>query len=346
MICRPEQVLLLFSALPEHNDYIITRTDDILRTGVDWNFLLHTAESLGVAAGLINLLSGRNISEDGFFYHLKVITEREMKESESMQRLFLELSSLLSKRGFDFMPLKGCDPRIAGGSRRVCNSMVDIDILVREADTDDIGMTLEESGYLYHGDLSGTHMNFFTDEEQPQFIEIHWDLINRRNPLHSKLFTPELAGIWERSIVMNGIRILSEEDLLSYLTAHAVKEYFHKPKWLSDIAWIIENRLEYVDPGKMVLVVEEWGVAKVLGIVAEGLDYYFHTDNLKKALVYSAMKPGILGSYIAKRLICYNRLRTLRPLIFAASAGTSRRLWGVMTGALLRLLQKFKLIMK
>ena len=332
-------MLLLFSALPVHNEYIIKRIDDILGAGVHWDFLLHGAESLGVAAGLIELLSDKETPVD-FYEQLKAVSDREIKNAESMYGLYLDISSLLSKHEFDFIPLKGCDPRIAHGSRRKCNSMIDIDILVRETDTDNIGLLLEENGYIYHGDMSGSHMNFFTDDERPRFIEIHRDLINRRNAIHNKLFTPVLAGIWERSISVNGERLLSNEDLLSYITVHAVKEYFHKPKWLSDIAWVIENYSDCFEPGRMALVLEEWGAAKALGFIAGGLDYCLHADYLEKVLAYGAVKPDIFGVYLTRQLSCFNRLRKLRPLIFVASADSSRRLWSVMAGSFKRLVQK------
>ena len=229
--------------------------------GVHWDELLQEAKSFGVAAGLLELLP-ENETPDYFHELLEAASASEIENTESMYELYRDISLLLSQHGFDYIPLKGCDPRIAHGSRRISNTMVDIDILVRETDTDGIGIALEEGGYMYHGDLSGSHMNFFTDEKQPRFIEIHWDLINRNNPLHNKLFTPVLAEIWERSIIVNGERLLSNEDLLSYITAHSVKEYFHKPKWLSDIAWAIENTTDCFDPESAKTCIARMGGSK------------------------------------------------------------------------------------
>lgn len=336
---RPEDILLLFSALPNHNEYIVQHTDDILGSGVRWELLLYGAESLGVAAGLFTLLMEKEAPAE-FYERLKAASDCEIKNTESMFGLFREISRLLSQHGFDYIPLKGCDPRIAHGSRRNCNTMIDIDILVRETDNDNIGSLFEENGYMYLGDLSGSHMNFVTADEHPRFIEIHRDLINRRNPIHNKLFTPELAGIWERSIFVKGERLLSNEDLLSYITAHAVKEYFHKPKWLSDIIWVIDNYSQRFDPGRTALVLEEWGTARALGFIAGGLDFCLHADYLEKVLAYGAVKPDIFSVYLAKRLLCFNRLRKLRPLIFAASADSTRRLFDVIAGSIMRLAQK------
>ncbi len=340
MTCRPEQILLFFSALPEHSDYINDMTDSILKAGVDWDYLYYDAESFGVAAGLAELLSNREAVADIFLGRLGKTSKREEKESESMLDLYNELSSLLSGHEFDYIPLKGCDFRIAEGPRRKCNSMTDIDILVKLSDTEEIGLLLENNGYIYQGTMSGAHMNFFTDEKHPRFIEIHWDLINRSNPLHRKLFFPDLDAVWERSIILNGERLLSEEDLLAYLTAHAVKEYFHTPKWLADIAWIFKNRLGLVDPERLVMVIDEWGVSTALGIVAEGVDYYLQTNCFEYVLAFGAVKPGMLGQYIAKRLLCYDRLRLLRPLIFAAVAGSPLHLMSVTAGSIQRLVQK------
>ena len=183
-------------------------------------------------------------------------------------------------------------------------------------------------------------MNFFTNETEPRFIEIHWDLVNRYNPLHRALFSPDMDAIWERSVILNGMRLLSEEDLLAYLTSHAVKEYFNSPKWLSDIAWITGNRLGLVDPEVMSQVIVEWGVSHALGIVAEALDYCLHNACIEQLMAFGAIRPGVAGRYMAKRLLCYDRLRSLRPVLYAAAAGTPLRTIHMFGGAARRIVQK------
>ena len=214
--------------------------------------------------------------------------------------------------------------------------MEDIDILVKISDVEDVGRVLEENGYHYQGTFSGSHMNFFTDEEEPHLIEIHWDLINRTNPIHSRLFQPSVNAIWERSIAMCGESLLSPEDLLSYLTAHGVKEYFHKPKWLTDTAWIIENCSNMMDPATSKNVINEWGTSRALGIIACALKYLLCDSTFNTVWDLGAIKPGLTGRCLAGRLVRYEKLRNLRPLIFAASAASFPRALTVAAGVVER----------
>ncbi|MCE5251656.1 nucleotidyltransferase family protein [bacterium] len=341
MICSPEQLLLFFSSLADISDSVRSRADAVLRGAVDWNYLSCAAVNLDVSPGLLELLAGKEDTVDRrILERLVSSSARCAGETASMRELWCEVSSLLTKGGFDQIPLKGCDPRIAHGARRKSNPMVDVDILIRRADTEYVGEYLENNGYLYLGARSGSHMNFCTDETNPRFIEIHWDLVNRNNPLHRRLFSPLLDALWERSITMNGQRLLCGEDMISYLACHAVKEYFHNPKWLSDIAWIIENRLYLSDPGLMKFVTGEWGISKALGIIAEALDYHLRTTYLEQVLACGAVKPDMMGRYVAKRLLRYDRLRSLRPVIFFAVASPPFGMMRVLAGSVQRVVQK------
>ncbi len=149
----------------------------------------------------------------------------EISKTTSMRSLYLEISLILEKNGFMYIPIKGCDPRIYSGARDFFNVMEDVDILVKYTDIENIGGVLEESGYIYQGTFSGSHLNFITDEKIPRLIEIHWDLINRYNPIHRRLFRASIERIWERSSVLCAASHLSLEDLLSYLTVQCVTAY-------------------------------------------------------------------------------------------------------------------------
>lgn len=56
MICRPEHMLLFFSALPEHDELIDETVDAILSEKLDWDYLFRVAEQFGETAGLAALL--------------------------------------------------------------------------------------------------------------------------------------------------------------------------------------------------------------------------------------------------------------------------------------------------
>ena len=332
MKCRPEHMLLFLASISGHDEFIKTRISEIVRDSVDWEYLKNSAEALGVARGVLERLLQAGIIENSITSQLHKIAQHEMQKSESLSALYQQISSLLAKNGFNYIPLKGCDQRISKGARKLFNPMDDIDILVRISDIEDIAQLLEENEYHYQGMFSGSHINFFTDEEIPRLIEIHWDLVNRSSPVQKILFHPSIDGIWDRSISMGGESHLSLEDVLSYLTAHCIKEYFHKPKWLTDIVWILEHCSNEIDHLTAKMVMSEWGTSRALGIIVQGVKEILYESSFNKAWDFGACKPGLLGLYVAQHLLCYDKLRNLRPLLFVASAESLSSAFEVSAG--------------
>ncbi len=338
MKCRPENILLFFASLYGHDEFINTRTNEIVRDSVDWEYLKRSAQALGVARVVIARLLKTGIIENSFTSQLRAAAQDEIRKSESLLALYQEISSLLAKNGFNYMPLKGCDQRISRGARRLSNTMDDIDILVKMSDVEDIARVLEENEYHYQGMFSSSHITFFTDDEIPRLIEIHWDLVNRSSPVHGVLFHPSIDAIWNRSISLCDESHLSLEDLLCYLTAHCVKEYFHKPKWLADIVWVIENCSAEMDPLTARNITSEWGTSRALGIIAHGLKEILYDSTFDMVWDFGACRPGLLGLYIARNLLCYDTPRNLRPLLYVASAESLSSAFAVSAGMVKRIL--------
>jgi len=338
---RPENVLVFYAAVTVCGEYTVERTRRIVAGGLDWDYLVETAVSLDTAGGLLDLLRRSGTAENEHFPRLREAMRREMHVTALMKSLFLDVSSLLEDHGVDYIPLKGCDPRISEGARGFFNVMSDIDVLVRRRDVERVGRLFEKRGWRYLGVFSGSHATFHTDERVPRFIELHWDLINRDNPVHSALFGASIEKIWERSVKMCAMSLLSAEDLLSYLVAHAVKEYFHKPKWLADIAWVMRSHAGTMEPAAAARIAEEWGTSKALGMVGSALRDILNDPVFGRFGETDATGGGMLGRYVSRRLLCYERLKTLRPLIFAASAGTAPRTLSVLAGMVRRAVSKF-----
>ena len=217
---------------------------------------------------------------------------------------------------------------------RLLSQLFAVFSLIREEDAEEAGEALERNGYLFFGSGSGTHMNFAADGEKPCFIEVYWDLVNRRNPVQCSLFRPRIAAVWGRSVSVSGRMHMSLEDMVCYLTVHAVKEYFHRPKWLVDIAYVLNIMDERTDADILRGVITEWNESSALGITVEALVRATDDTRYEAACEYGARHPGLLGRFMADRLLRYDDLRGMRPLLWIACAQSPKEVFAVTAGML------------
>ncbi len=331
MKCPVENLLLFYASLPEHDENILSSVRELLDRGIDTDYLDAASEAYGVAAGVTALLEAVR-GPDHLSAGILRAAEHEREVTVSMRSLYGEVAALLEKEGIPFVPLKGCDSRISSMARRHADPMQDVDILVRPRDITPTGELLVKNGYLHLGSFSGAHMNFATDEDIPRFLEIHWDLVNRDSPVQRRLFFPPIGNIWERCSILCGRLHLSPEDLLCYTAEHAAKEYFRRPKWTADIAWIAENLLPSMEQPCLENAIREWGVSAVLGITAHALASVLPWRSFQALYTAGAYKPGFTGRFVAERLFGYSRLYAMRPLCALAFAAPPSRAISVALG--------------
>lgn len=325
-----ENKLLFYSAIQGHDLFIKQQFETILSKRIDWSYFIGKARYLGVTGCFIRRIGdsdygiGKKVIE-----FLKGISDHEINISASMLSLYKEVSALLSRNGIEHIPLKGCDKRIKRGDLNFFNMMTDIDILVRTNEIEKTGAVLSDNGYNYQGCFSGAHMNFYTSETTPRFIEIHWDVVNRSSSFQKALFLPSVENIWERSLPEDKHRILCWGDMLMHLTAHSIKEYFHKPKWLADIAWLLDTCPPETDFKEITAINKEWNTSKGLGVVTAILDKYLDNSYMEKAFSFGAKKPNWLKQRLAERMIDYQNLISLRGYVYMACADSNLDLFKI-----------------
>lgn len=320
MVPRMEDRMLFYAALNGYATFCDSFFHEAVKTGIDRQYLTTMAEALDVAGGLYERLTHAGLADDPLMEALRPRMVEEMQRTASMKHFMMSVFELFDNNGIGFFPLKGCDSRLCEGARGFFNVMQDIDIAVAEEDIFKAGELLESAGFLFQGAFSGSHLTYFTNEEPPLFLELHWDIINRGNPLHSRLFTAPLSEIRNRLITIHGRPHLSEGDLLAYSIAHAVKEYFHKPKWLADIAWIVEHCLTTDNTREIAFIIEQWSMGGALGIVAAGLSGLLPEFDGERLREYGAVKPGMPGRYLSRHIVSYSTLHRLKPVIFTIVA--------------------------
>ena len=321
--------LLAYASTGDRSEQVLAAGRAIIGAGIDWERLLLGAVSAGEAGNLADLLACAGI-ETPLTDAFKYAADSELRRTMIMRRSIRDATALLNSEGLAFMPLKGADTRI-DRLRGIYNPMTDIDILVHEDDCERATRLLLENSWRFLGKTSGSHLTFYRPEPEC-LLELHWDVVNRNNPIHAAVFTPKMDAIWDRSITADGMTVLSPADNLAYLAAHAVKEYFHKPKWLADIARATpgvaadEETLE---------VFEEWGARSAFGLATAAIGYLYDTSG--STCTQSGFgKTGWLGRIAARSIIDSENRRVIRSLFWIASAGKIGSMVRMSTGILHR----------
>ncbi len=320
-----EDMLCFFASVANPGVNLLRRVREIIDKGVDWEYIARASEALDVSAGLLEILFRAEAGPIPELTDIRRAAAHELAVTALMEDLFRRTAFLLDEAGIPFIPLKGSDIRIAGGSRRLANPMQDIDILVRPESLARTREVLEAGGFFFQGALSGAHYNFALPGEQLRFLEIHWTLINRTSTVQRRIFNPDMEKIWRRSVSLCCRLHLSPEDLLCYTVVHGVKEYYHKPKWAADAEFLIRAVLPRCAPERVRQAVEEWGAGPALGIVAEALEQALDAGVYRRVYTFGAVRPGFLGKMAARRLFMpwgSPRLRSALCLLAASPRPT------------------------
>ncbi len=333
--------VLLAAAVGRGSDRIHKAADAMMRSRTERGKLFLAAERSGSAAVLMSFLSGIGIATPPEEYGIREAAARECAMTDSMRTTAGDVFSTLDDAGISFVPLKGADPRLERGSRVVANPMDDVDVLVRREDVETAGDELERAGFRFIGAFSGAHMNLVSEGIHPVCVEVHWDLVNREDPVQSALFRPDMSRVWKRMENIGGRMCLGGEDSLCYFAAHAVKEYFRRPKWLADIAFMVEKtgwgRADDVSG-----IADEWGVRPILGLIVAALIEVTGDVRFGGAIGSCALDPGLFERGLATHMLRSGGLGRLRPLLWLAAAHSPKRLCAVTVGMAITAMRKMR----
>jgi hypothetical protein len=154
-----------------------------------------------------------------------------------------ELLGSLNKDDISVIVLKGASLLGTLYEKDYSRPMYDIDLLTRRADLVMVDERLIRLGYKRLSHNWGSHITYRKTGPLSIPVEVHWDLINRKNPLQKFAFQIDTEDFWEdvMPVTINGQRALamSPESLLIYLACHLMKESYSHQKWLTDIDRLI-----------------------------------------------------------------------------------------------------------
>ncbi len=331
--------VLLAASIGRGNGRIRDAAERMVRSDRERQCLFSAAGQCDASAALMEFLSGIGILVPHDESGIREETAREFAVTDSMNATAGDVFRALDEAGIPFVPLKGADPRLKNGPRGIVNPMDDVDVLVRGEDAETAACTLERAGFRFIGAFSGAHMNFVSNDTRHHAVEVHWDLVNREDPVQSALFTPNMTRIWERTENAGRRICLGREDCLCYFAAHAVKEYFRRPKWLADIAFMLEET-DWGGSDAARRIAEEWGVRPSLGFIVSVLVEITGDIRFSRAFGSCALNPGLIGKSLAVHVMKGGGLDRLRPLLWLAAARSPERVSAVVGGMTVAVVRK------
>jgi hypothetical protein len=194
------EVLLLCTAanIPPENKKILSR---ILTNGVDWEYLLKLVEFHGIAPLLAyNLTTSglRDLIPEPYLDQLNRVYNSTLYRNMLLSRELTSILSAFSQHGVAVIPLKGTILAELLYKNPALRTSADIDILVHPEDTVKAGGLLAELGYKQtsersHWDHYFHEAPYYKQTAFPIFLELHWDLEDRR------LVNIPKAEIWQRA---------------------------------------------------------------------------------------------------------------------------------------------------
>ena len=235
MTFSKEQKLILYCSQARTNTADLDRIKALSTFPMDWQYVLETALSNGVAPllyyNLKKILPNHDIPSSTLEQLKKVYLTNTAKNMYSVD----ELSRILGKfaeKSIDMMVLKGAAlanlvfPDIG---LRVYN---DIDILVKKEDLQAIETLIPDLGYISTKDSikqkhyreKHYHLAPYIHQEKNIILEVHWN-VTKRFPLN-------IDSWWQRSRIAKiagcPVRVLSPNDLFLHLCIHISNHGFRK----------------------------------------------------------------------------------------------------------------------
>ncbi|MFC1540369.1 nucleotidyltransferase family protein [Gemmatimonadota bacterium] len=214
-----------------------------------------------------------------------------------------ELSELLASCNEDDIPviiLKGASLLGTLYENDLSRPMYDLDLLAQRADLGKIDEKLLRLGYQRLSHNWGSHITYRKKGAVSIPVEVHWELINRSNPVQRYAFKIETEDFWEdlKPVKICGSRAceMSPENSLIYLSCHLMKEAFSHEKWLTDIDRFIRHYESEIDWEKVIDKTEKYGVKRSVYHALDRVHECYQTPSLTSVLTGIRPARGGRGS--------------------------------------------------
>jgi len=246
---RPERDLLLSCARTTMRHPIAERVRTLVQQEIDWEHLLRTSISHGVAPLLYRSLTGTcpEAVPDRIMRQLRDYSYANALRNLLMTQELLKILSDFDAHRITAVPFKG--PLLAESVygdvslRQFC----DLDILVPRQDVVRAKEILVSQGYSLQFPLTrrqeacyleSAHHYGLLHADGRTFVELHW----RIAPAYFN-FSMDRHQLWDRlePMTLSGTEVMAlcREDLLLILCSHASRHFWTRLEWICDVAELI-----------------------------------------------------------------------------------------------------------
>lgn len=255
IIIPKEDRFLLYCCRYEIDTKTKTKIEELLKKGLDWDYMLTKARIEGVHLLLYLIIKDLRIE--------RVVPEkivRSLKE-ECRQSTIKDLwftnevkrcVSLFKKSGIKTIVMKGVIFKKIIYSNLSYKPNIDIDLLIHKNDLSKVAYILKEEGYI----LLPSNEEIFWEQdywhpEKQVLIDLHWHFLNVKE--FHKITKIDMKKIWERAIILSidGIDVLtlSITDTIVFLCLHFANHHIFTSlillaeisgficKWSDEICW-------------------------------------------------------------------------------------------------------------
>ena len=249
VVDRPEVELLLCCASTGKDSDRATRIATLLDEGIDWTYLLQTAQSHGTSSLLYWSLKNVAFPEavptdvmDWLQNHFQSNGRNNLFSTGALLKILDELAA----NGIRAIPYKGPTLAVVAYGNLALREFCDLDILLRESDVPKATRVLTSLEYHPRDKLTeAQEAAFLRHARQYEFINDDGTLVELQWKLIPRYFTFPLTfkHLWERTeqISLGGrtVETFSSEDLLLILCVHGAMHCWERLGWICDVARLV-----------------------------------------------------------------------------------------------------------
>lgn len=254
-IC-PEAEFLLLCGRPKIGAEKTARQREILRAGLDWDYLIKSAGNHRIVPLLYRALftAFQDLVPGDVLEKLRRGNLHNARKNILQANELIRVIESMEDQGIPVMPFKGPVLASSAYSDLLLRQFDDLDILISPTNIEKTDELLISLGYLeerqQHDSISKAqkaamlkyqHHHHFYSPDSKVHMEVHWALSPELYSLHQ-----DTACLWDRServtLLNRELKSLSLEDTLVLICDHAVRHQWSRLAWISDVAMIASSK--------------------------------------------------------------------------------------------------------